>query len=368
MITSHLASVTRRPSSRRARRHRRGTPAVGLSGVLILLATMVAAVLVFAVSGQGQSEPSKDADGYRTEQLSRLPRSPTLDRIQRRGRLVVGIKFDQPLFGLKDWTTGAVTGFDAEIARILATRILGDPGDVEFVETVSGDREQFLGLGVVDVIVATYTITSERARSVDFAGPYYTANQDILVRAGDNSVSGVDDLGGRRVCSVQGSTSAATLRAKAPQARLLLLDTYSLCASALRNGEVDAVTTDNTILLGLIYQNPGAFKMLARPFTVEPYGIGLRKGDETFRGLVDDTLSEATRNGDWKKAFEKTVGGVAKTTPTPPVIDGGQAGTPRRRSPTGPASATATASPTSQTSGVADTAALWGGTEHVGPR
>lgn len=243
----------------------------------------------------------------------------TIDSVKRAGKLIVGTKFDQPLFGQKT-LSGQVEGFDAEIAREIAKALLGDPNKIEFVEAVSKNREPFLQEGKVDIVVATYTINDERKQKVDFAGPYYVAGQDIMVKADNTSITKVDDLNGKKVCSVQGSTSEKNLTKFAPQAQATLFDAYSKCADALGDGRVDAVTTDNVILLGLVDKSKGAYKLVGNPFTQEPYGIGVRKGSD-LRGFINDELEKMFTDGRWKAAWDKTAGKVAGETPTPPAID-----------------------------------------------
>ena len=244
--------------------------------------------------------------------------------LQERGRLVVGTKFDQPLFGLRNPLTGTLEGFDIEIAELVAQGLFGRDidGRVEYVETVSKDRESSILDGRVDIVVATYSITPERRRLVDFAGPYYVAGQDILVRRDESSIRRVDDLNGRKVCAVEGSPSLEAIRAKAPWANVsVTYDRYSQCADALLAGRVDAVTTDNTILLGIIKEHPGQLKLVNDPFSVEPYGIGLKRGDTAFRTFLSDRLEQIVSDGDWKRAFEATVGHAGEPAPNPPRIE-----------------------------------------------
>jgi glutamate transport system substrate-binding protein len=268
----------------------------------------------------------------------------TMARLQAAGKMTVGTKFDQPLFGLKNPLTGAIEGFDVEIAKLVAQGIYGGTIDdaarhVNFVETVSKVRETSIQEGKVDMVVATYTINSARKLVVDFGGPYYIAGQDIMVKKEDTSIKSVTDLNGKKVCSVQGSTSLANVKAKAPQADLsITFDTYSKCAEALKDGRVQAETTDNVILLGLVKDNKDAFKVVGNPFTTEPYGIGLRKGDDAFRNFVNDRLEASYRDGSWKAAFDRTVGTAGVTAPTPPPVD--------RYTSSGPAAPTSTASST----------------------
>lgn len=295
---------------------------------LSALAATAALAMGAAACGGGSSSSSSGGlgasakpAGYAITQATNIPASPTLDAIKSRGKIVVGTKFDQPLFGLKNPISGNIDGFDAEMSRILAKRILGDDKKIDFIETVSKNREDFIEQGKVDAVIATYTINDARKQRVGFAGPYYLAGQDIMVKKDNTSIKSVADLNGKKVSSVQGSTSEQNIKAKAPQAQVLLFDTYTTAAEALRDGRVDAESTDNVILLGLVDKNPNDFKLVGAPFTQEPYGIGVKKDDTVFRNFVNDTLAEAEKNGDWQKAYAATAGKVDPKPPVPPAID-----------------------------------------------
>ena len=224
-------------------------------------------------------------------QVPDAPTGSTVAAIRDRGFIRVGIKFDQPSFGQIDPDTGRVQGFDAEIAKLIAVEIFGGyVSDVEdrihWVQAPSANRESMIQDGAVDIVVATYSITASREEKVSFAGPYYESRQDIMVRADDSSIGGVGDLAGRKVCTARGSTSYSNLMARNPDALVVVRDTYSECAQALVDREVEAVTTDQAILAGYLRQGGGTFKLLSRPFALpELYGIGLRKGDEVFRAF-----------------------------------------------------------------------------------
>ena len=246
----------------------------------------------------------------------------TMAAIQARGVLKVGISFDRPAFGLQDPRSGELYGFDAEIAKLLGAGIFGGSpealGDrIQFVETKSPDRETALQQGTVDIVVATYTITDDRRQLVDFAGPYFRARQDIMVRAGDTAIRGVADLRGATVCTVRGTTSHRNLLARAPDAQVLLKDAYSKCAQALLDRQVDAVTTDEAILAGYLLQSRNAFKLVNNPFSDEPYGVGLKKGDEPFRTFLNTRLHEITTNGDWTVAAGYSLSGIQVLRPPP---------------------------------------------------
>jgi glutamate transport system substrate-binding protein len=247
----------------------------------------------------------------------------TMARLHDAGKITVGTKFDQPGFGLLNPQTKQPEGFDVEVAKIIAGK-LGIPADkITWTETVSANREPFIQNGSVDIVVATYTINDKRKAVVDFAGPYYEAGQDIMVAKGNpEKIKGPDDLAGKTVCSVEGSTPAQNIRDNYPQAKLTTYDVYSKCADDLRNGNVQAVTTDNVILTGLVAGGAGAFELVGNPFTKEPYGIGLKKGDNDFRSFINDTLQKSFDDGTWAKAWDKTAGDISGTkAPEPPTID-----------------------------------------------
>ncbi len=249
----------------------------------------------------------------------------TMAELNEAGSITVGTKFDQPGFGLLN-PDGVPEGFDVEIAKIVAAKLGIEAEDITWTETVSANRESFIQNGQVDLVAATYTINDARKQLVDFAGPYYEAGQDIMVAKGNpDDVAGPDDLAGKNVCSVEGSTPAQNIRDNYPEATLTLFDVYSKCADALANGQVDAVTTDNVILTGLVSGSPDDFELVGEPFTQEPYGIGLTLGDTEFRNFINDVLEEAFEDGSWADAFERTLGPSGVEVPDVPTLDECQA-------------------------------------------
>ena len=276
----------------------------------------------------------------------------TMARLQEQGSMKVGTKFDQPLFGQKNPINDEIEGFDVEIAKIVAQAIFGgtreEAGEkIEFIETVSAVREAEIQNGSVDIVVATYTINDSRKELVDFAGPYFIAGQDIMVMRDNEDINSVEDLNGKRVCSVQGSTSLRNVQEQAPQADTSIsFERYTDCAEAMRAGRVDAVTTDNVILLGLVRDNPDDFKVVENTFTEEPYGIGLPKGDDAFRDFLNDVIEESYESGAWEEAFEATVGQAGVDAPEPPPVDRYTSTGEASPAPSPTATGTATASPT----------------------
>ncbi|MYM19955.1 transporter substrate-binding domain-containing protein [Brevibacterium sp. 5221] len=286
------------------------------------------AIGLLALSGCGQSGSPGDSDGggetqaeapeYKVDDGFALDDSKTWKKAHDAGKLKVGVKFDQPGLGNKEAGADAPQGFDIEIAKMTAASMGFKPDQIEWVETVSANREPFLQQGNVDMIVATYTINDERKKVIDFAGPYYMAGQDLLVKS-DSDIGGPDQLSGKKVCSVDGSTPAKRIKDEYKDAELVTYDTYSKCVTDLQSGSVDAVTTDDAILRGYAKQYDGEFKVVGKPFSEEPYGIGLPKGDSAMKDAVNKSLKAHEDDGTWKKAFEYTLGDAEGV--EPPAID-----------------------------------------------
>ena len=247
----------------------------------------------------------------------------TMARLNEAGKITVGTKIDQPGFGLMNPQTNTPEGFDVEIAKLIAAKLGIEADNITWTETVSANREPFIQNGQVDIVVATYTINDTRKQVVDFAGPYYEAGQDIMVAKGNpEKIEGPDDLAGKTVCSVEGSTPAQNIRDNYPEAQLTTYDVYSKCADDLKNGNVQAVTTDNVILTGLIAGSPDDFELVGNPFTEEPYGVGLKLGDTEFRNFINDVLEESFDDGTWAEAWDRTAGDISGTeAPEPPTVD-----------------------------------------------
>ncbi|MFC6850763.1 glutamate ABC transporter substrate-binding protein [Aquipuribacter hungaricus] len=255
-------------------------------------------------AGDGASESAAPAE---------FPAGSTMAELSEAGTLRVGTKFDQPGFGLAN-LDGTPEGFDVEIAKIVADA-LGIPEDgITYTETPSAIREEVLETDQVDLVAATYTINDTRRERITFAGPYYVAGQALMVRTEDaETISAPEDLSDTsiRVCSVEGSTPSETIREYlgSPD-QLTLFAGYSECADSLANDQVDVVTTDNVILLGLVSESDGAFTLSGETFTDEPYGIGIAKGDVEFCEFINETLAAADEDGRYLEAWESTAGSI----------------------------------------------------------
>lgn len=236
-------------------------------------------------------------------------------------KITIGSKFDQPGLAVKK-PDGSMAGFDVDVATYVAEKLGYSPDDIEWKEAPSGQRETLIQNGQVDYIVATYSITDARKQKVAFAGPYLDTGQSLLVRAGDTEITGPEALAnGKRLCSVSGSTPAQRIKDKYPGVQLQQYDTYSACVEALRNRAIDAVSTDEVILAGFAAQSPGTFKIIGKPFSVEHYGIGLRREDPELRAKINDAIIAMQQDGSWKAAFDRNLGPAGISAPPPPPLD-----------------------------------------------
>ncbi|MDQ3760307.1 MAG: glutamate ABC transporter substrate-binding protein [Actinomycetota bacterium] len=247
--------------------------------------------------------------------------SPTFDRMTQRGTVIIGVKNDQPGLGYLNPTTNAYEGFDIEIARLIAAKLGFDPQTkIEYRAIPSAAREQAIINGQVDYYVGTYTINEARKQQISFAGPYFIAGQDLLVEADDNSITGPETLKGKRVCSATGSTPIQRVREQDLTDRIVEFQNYSQCVDQLLAGQVDAVTTDDAILKGYAAQDPQRLKVVGKPFSQEPYGVGLPLADDALRAKVNDILEAAVQDGTWKQIYDGTLG-TSGSDATPPAVD-----------------------------------------------
>ncbi len=253
---------------------------------------LTAAFAFVAVFALGPLSPVRAADDN------------SVDAIKKRGTIKIGVKYDAPPFGSLNPQTNQVTGFDVDIARAIAKKILGSPDKVELVQVKSDNRIPLVQNGDIDAFVATATITPARMKTIDFSNVYYRAGQSLLVKKG-SPVKSYKDLDGKGVCSVQGSTPEQTIRRLVPKANVVTFETYPECLTALRGGRVDAVTTDNVILGGYEAQDPNNLELVGGLFTFEPYGIGIRKGNASLVKAINETLADLKKSGEYAKLHEK---------------------------------------------------------------
>lgn len=234
------------------------------------------------------------------------------------GTIKIGVKYDQPGLGFKDAASDTPTGFDVEMAKQLAASLGITGDDIEWVETISDNREPFLEDGTVDLVLASYSITDERRQVVGQAGPYLVTGQQLLVAA-DSDIASVDDVKGEEVCSVTGSTSLDNIEAEG--AKPVGFDTYSECVEKVLDGTVSAMSTDGTILAGYAAQNEGELKVVGDQFSEERIGVGYSIDRPEMCQWIVDTITQAYDDGAYEEAFNATLGPSGVDVPELPEMD-----------------------------------------------
>lgn len=279
------------------------------------------AVAALGLAACGDDETSTSSGGESTTattkpEVEKFEAGTTLGDIQAKGEITIGVKYDVPPFGFKNPSNDAIEGFDVDLGQAVADALGVKPN---FIEAISDNRIPFLEKGTADLILSTMTINEERVGQIDFSEPYFEAHGRILVKKDNADINGVDDLAGKNVCTALGSTYEATLKSQAPDAKLKLVDGYSECLELIQNGGVDAVSTDDVILTGMIIQDD-TLKLVGDELTTEPYGAGIKKGETEVKTFVDKVFSDYKSDGRWKAAFDKWIGKYTGEDAEPPTI------------------------------------------------
>lgn len=230
-----------------------------------------------------------------------MPDGSTMKKIQDRGRLIAGVDQNTFLFGFRNPTTSQIEGFDIDRVREIAAAIFGDPTKVQFKAITSAGRIPALQKGEVDIVVRTMTATCARWVDINFSAIYYVAGQRLLVDRG-SEITGVDQLRGQRVCAAKGSTSLNKLRDSPAPPEVVAVDNWTDCLLMLQQGQVVGVSTDDTILAGMVAQDPNV-KMVGPRFTEEPYGIGIPKANEDMVRFVNGVLEKSIASGSWTASY-----------------------------------------------------------------
>jgi polar amino acid transport system substrate-binding protein len=243
--------------------------------------------------------------------------------VESRGYLIAGVDQNTLLWGYRDATTGQLSGFDIDMIQQVADALFPDGATnaarVHFVVVPNADRVGAVQSGAVDIVAETMTITCARETSVDFSSEYYDAGQRILVPDG-STVTSSAGLGGKRVCAPAGSTSLSTLHALAKPPTLVAATNQTDCLVLLQQGQVDAISTDDTILQGLAAQDPNVHLLAGAPLADEPYGMAISKSHPEFTRFVNAVLANERSDGTWKKIWTRWLGSVETTpAPAPPV-------------------------------------------------
>jgi len=262
------------------------------------LLSLLAVILLAGCGGGNDNDKAEEGGGKGKEE-------DVLAQVKEKDKIVFGVKNDTRLFGLKNPSTGEVEGFDIDIAKALAAEILGDENKVEFKEVTSKTRMALLNNGDIDAIVATMTITEDRKKEVDFTDVYFDAGQSLLVKKGSD-IKGIDSLKGKKVLAVKGSTSSINIREKAPEAQVLEFENYSEAFAALKSGQGDALTTDDSILYGMADEDP-SYELVGGTFTEEPYGIAVKKGNSEFVEELNKALKSLKESGKYDEIHDKWI-------------------------------------------------------------
>jgi glutamate transport system substrate-binding protein len=284
-----------------------------------LLVAMLALALALA-AGCGDDEEESGTGGEASEQTAEkqsFPAGTTMAKLQEKGEITIGVKYDVPPFGFKNPQSNEIEGFDIDLGNRIAEELGVEP---KFIEAISDNRIPFLQDGTADLILSTMTINAERDQEIDFSEPYYVAKGRILTKADNEEIKGVDDLAGKKVCTALGSTYEETLKKQAPKADLRLVDSYSECLELVQNGAVDAVSTDDVILTGMIIQDDTLKLVEAEELTTEPYGAGIKDGDKELQKFVSDVVTKWKQDGGWADAYQKWVGQYTKEEQEPPTM------------------------------------------------
>src|SRR5918992_1141659 len=280
---------------------------------------MLMLALAFGAAACGDDEDEEPAGGgggaEPAEQAEQFDPGTLPGQIQEKGEITIGVKYDVPPFGFQNPQNDQIEGFDVDLGKAVAEKLGVKP---KFIEAISDNRIPFLMDGTADLILSTMTINAERAQEIDFSDPYYIASGRILTKT-DSPIQGLEDLAGRRVCTALGSTYEETIREQAPDAKLQLVDSYSECLELIQNGAVDAVSTDDVILTGMIIQDD-TLHLVGDELTTEPYGAGMADGDTEFKEFVDGVIQAMKDDGRWQELYDQWVGQYTGVEQEPPTM------------------------------------------------
>lgn len=244
-----------------------------------------------------------------------MPTGSTMARILDRGRLIAGVDQNTYLFGFRNSTTGTIEGFDIDMVHEVAQAIFGDPSRIQFKVITSAERIPALQRGDVDIVAHTMTATCERWRSVDFSSIYYLAGQRVLVNRG-SPVRSMADLGGSKVCADGGTTSIDNIAAAPSHPVPVVVQNWTDCLVLLQQRQVDAISTDDSVLAGIAVQDPNT-QLVGPRFTDEPYGLAVAKQNTDFVRFVNAVLAKMRTDGSWTASYQRWLAPLGPA-PLPP--------------------------------------------------
>jgi polar amino acid transport system substrate-binding protein len=249
---------------------------------------------------------------------SAVAQGSTIAEIKKRGRLVAGVSADTYLLASRNPFTGEIEGFDIDMVKAVAQAILGDENLYQLKVITAAQRIPALEKGEVDIVARNMTITCDRWEQIAFSSEYYRSGQKILVRKGSKANS-IKDLSGQKVCAPKGTSSMDNLIKEAPKAIPIAADTHTGCLVLFQEGEVAAITGDDTVLAGLAAQDPYAVVPKQQAFTSEPYGLGFNKKDVDFVRLVNARLAQMRADGEWTRIYNRWLKEALGPAPQPPT-------------------------------------------------
>ena len=264
------------------------------------------------------AKPTSCSDPLASYAPSATAQGSTVAEIRERGRLVAGVSADTYLLGSRNPLTGQIEGFDIDMVKAVAEAILGDENLYQLKVITAAQRIPALEKGEVDIVARNMTITCDRWEQIAFSSEYYRSGQKILVRKGSKAKS-ISDLAGQKVCAPKGTSSMDNLIKVAPKAIPVAADNHTGCLALFQQGEVAAITGDDTVLAGLAAQDPYAVVPAQRAFTAEPYGLGFNKDDVDFVRFVNDRLAQMRTDGEWTRIYNRWLREALGPAPEPPT-------------------------------------------------
>ena len=246
-----------------------------------------------------------------------LPAGSTMAKIKKRGRLVAGVSADTYLLGSRNPFTGEIEGFDIDMVKAVAKAIFGNEELYQLKVITAAQRIPALEKGDVDIVARNMTINCDRWKQIAFSGEYYRSGQKILVRKG-SKINSITELAGQKVCAPIGTSSMDNLIKKVPKAIPVGADTHTGCLVLFQEGQVAAITGDDTVLAGLAAQDPYAVVPNQQAFTAEPYGLGFNKKDADFVRFVNARLDQMRTDGEWKTLYNRWLRDSLGPAPDPP--------------------------------------------------
>lgn len=306
---------------------RRTVPALvaALTGLLVVLAGCGLAYDPTPLPSEPSPAPTTSAPTSAAPQcanaLASYDASDTagsaVKRIQKRGRIIVGVSADTYLLGSRNPFSGKIEGFDIDIAKAVAKGILGDQNAYELKVITAAQRIPSLQDRSVDMVARNMTITCDRWTQIAFSTEYYRSGQKILVRRGSKATT-LADLAGQRVCAPNGTSSMTNLVKLQPKATAVGSDNHTGCLVLFQSGQVDAITGDDTVLAGLAAQDPYAVVPDQKAFTAEPYGLGFNADDVDLVRFVNGVLADVRSEGQWTTIYNRWLAEALGPAPAPP--------------------------------------------------